>query len=94
MTTIGTTAPDWRPGHPSTFERMGPAWVDVWAYLGRARPGWRTVRDIADRPTVARHDLSLRTIENMLRNARHAGLLQVKYEVCGYPVVRRACYRR
>jgi len=91
---IGITAPDWKPGQPSTFERIGPAWASVWAYLGRTSPDWRTAHEIRLAPTVAHHDLARSTIENMLREARQAGLLQVKYRKCGDPKVKRACYRR
>jgi hypothetical protein len=90
---IGITAPDWRPGQPSTFERIGPAWADVWSYLGHTSPDWRSAQEIMLTPTVARHDLARKTIENMLRSARDAGLLQVNYRRRGDPCVRRACYR-
>jgi hypothetical protein len=94
MTTLGITAPDWRPGMPSKFERMGPAWVSIWAYLDYVSPDWRSTQEIALLPVVAQHDLAPRTIENMLREARQAGLLQVTYRKCGHPKVKRACYRR
>jgi hypothetical protein len=91
--TIGITAPDWRPGQPSTFERIGPAWTDAWNYLVTTSPDWRSAQEIMLTPTVARHDLARKTIENMLRNGRDAGLLTVNYRRRGNPPCRRACYR-
>ena len=86
-------APDYAPGWPSGAERLGPAWADVWACLQGAGPHWRTVAEVADRSNVARHGLALATVANMLRLARRAGLVEVKREVCGYPLVKRALYR-
>lgn len=93
MTWDMSAAPDYAPGWPSGGERIGPAWVDVWAYLQDSDPQWRTAAEVASMPTVARHDLAPRTITNMLTMARRAHLLDVRYAKCGDPRVKRARYR-
>ena len=90
---ISTSAPDITPGYPSTGERIGPTWRDVWTALRRTWPDWRTSIEVADLPSVARHGLDPKTIGNLLAAARRAGLLEVRYAMCGYPRVRRGLYR-
>lgn len=84
-------APNFSGNYPLGGERIGPAWRDMWRVLAGAQ--WVRSTAVTDAPSVTRHGLDPRTVSNLLRAARTAGVLEVRYRRGGKPSRRRAEYR-
>jgi hypothetical protein len=79
-------APDFAPGYPSKGGLIGPAWQDMWDSMRDGR--WKTTTQLAELvPSIQR-----KTVLNLLRAARKAGKLEVRYGHAADP--RMAQYRR
>lgn len=77
MGEITAEAPNFSGDYPGEGQRIGPAW----------RAAWDALRDGAEHPaedlvTIMRGaaDIQDRTARNLLRQARAAGVLRVRYE--------------
>jgi GTP-sensing pleiotropic transcriptional regulator CodY len=73
--------------YPLAGERVGPAWRDIWAELDK---GWTDGPTLAARVAQA-HGLERKTVDNLLRAGRKAGVLESRVE--GRPGLQRAQYR-
>lgn len=81
------TAPNFSGDYPMAGERIGPAWQRVWDRMADRK--WLMTQVIARDPEL-RGDLQPKTMENLIRRAFRAGLLERRY--AGSP--RMAFYRR
>src|SRR5215218_5004350 len=68
------TAPDIADDYPSGGERLGPAWQLAWDMIGER--GWCERAAIAKRVSTERGDIAAITVENLIRQATRAGLLE------------------
>lgn len=70
-----TDAPNFRGTYPLAGEKIGPAWRAAWAQLSRT--SWVDGTSLAGEvgPPL---ELAPETVVNLLRQARQAGLLEVR----------------
>lgn len=81
---MNQTVPDITPGYPSKGQRIGPAWVDMYAWLKAAGLGWTDGTTLAAR-IAANHEVSADTLKNILSSARNAGLLEATHKRVDIP---------
>lgn len=87
--------PNFTGSYPLGGELIGPAWRIAWAALASARRRGAAGWVLGDELTAAMRHTGVvdKTARGLLGNARRAGLLEVRYRVCGRPARRRAEYR-
>lgn len=71
------TAPDLKPGYPSRGKRLGPAWREAWARLGRT---WIDGH-VLSAAIAAEYDLSPDTVRALLYRMVNAGYLDRRLQV-------------
>lgn len=71
-----TDAPSISGNYPLAGEKIGPAWRAAWSQLSQKT--WADAASLAGE-LAAQHGLSQKTLANLLREARKAGLLEVRY---------------
>lgn len=77
-------APDITEGYPSRGEKIGPAWVDMWAWLTAQGLGWTDGTDLARR-TAENHEVAESTLRNLLTSAARENMLETTYKKVDIP---------
>lgn len=75
-----TEAVNFSGTYPLAGERIGPAWRECWKLLEAGR--W-TSGNVLARDVAPRFDLNEKTVQNLLREAKKAGQLQMKLKLTG-----------